>query len=389
MEILKFKGKISLKNKILIAATISLAIVFLTTTLIYIFNQNARDWMNIYILRKQVSEDDIATIELEADKTQYIYAYGRYISILCNGKLTIYNGYASKEAEMDLRIGNPIYDANHNYLAVAEKNGNKISFIEDTKILWENTIEGNISKINVSRNGTVSVITTGTSYKSVIMTFDKNGKELFKTYLASTIAVDTDISVDGKYLAIAEVNTNGALIESSIKIVEMEKAMKGDATGSVIFRHHAEASKLITDIKYQEKGQLVCIYDDSIHMIYQDRDTVLIEFNADTEIADINLKSYIVRVEEISTGLFSAKTNIILTNILTGIETTYEVESGIKEIVCQNQITAINLGTEIDFINLNGWLEKKYISNQEAKEISLGTSIAGIIYRDRIKILTF
>ncbi|MCI8393616.1 MAG: hypothetical protein HFJ23_07735, partial [Clostridia bacterium] len=51
--------------------------------------------------------------------------------------------------------------------------------------------------------------------------------------------------------------------------------------------------------------------------------------------------------------------------------------------------SAINLGTEIDFINLNGWLEKKYKSNQEAKSIVLGTSVAGIVYRDRIKVLTF
>ena len=76
-------------------------------------------------------------------------------------------------------------------------------------------------------------------------------------------------------------------------------------------------------------------------------------------------------------------------NILTGIETVYSINSSIKEIVSYNNITAINLGTEIHFINLNGWLEKKYTSKQEVKEIILGTSVAGIIYRDRIKILTF
>jgi len=57
--------------------------------------------------------------------------------------------------------------------------------------------------------------------------------------------------------------------------------------------------------------------------------------------------------------------------------------------VCYNHIIAVNLGTEIHFVNLNGWLEKKYKSSQEAKDIVLGTSVAGIVYRDRIKILTF
>lgn len=330
----------------------------------------------------------MATIELDVDKTEYIFAYDRYITVLCNGKLNIYNSYASKEAELELSVSNPIYATNNNYLTIAEKNGQTICLITDNRISWTNKIEGNISKINVSKGGLVSVVTTGSIHRSVVITFDKSGKELFKTYLASAKAVDTDISVDGKYLAIAEVNTNGALIESDIRIISVEKAINEDQN-SVIYKYNADSNKMITDIKYQEKGQLVCMYDDSIHMIYNDEDTELIKYNEDTEIADINLKSFTVRAEEISLGLFNSKTNIILKNILTGIETTYTIDGPVKEIECYNHISAVNLGTEIHFINLNGWLEKKYTSNQESKEIVLGTSIAGIVYRDRIKILTF
>ncbi len=389
MKILKFKGKMSLKNKLLIALAIFIMLLLTITTLAYIFNENARDFINIYILRKEVAEEDIATIKLDVDKPETIYAYDRYISILSNSKLSLYNSYASKEAELDISISNPIYAKNSNYLAIAEKNGQKIYLIQDNRVLWENKVEGNISKLNVSRAGDVSIITTGTSYKSIIITFDKNGTQLFKTYLASTIAIDTDISLDRKYLGVAEVNTSGALIESSIKIIDIEKAIKGDTANSVVYRYTEDTNKIITDIKYQEKGELVCIYDNSIHMIYEDKDTVLVEFNEKAKIADINLKSHVMRAEELSTGLFSSKTDIILKNILTGAETIYEVDSSVKEIVCYNNISAINIGTEIHFINLNGWLEKKYKSNQEIKEITLGTSVCGIVYRDRVKILIF
>lgn len=389
MKILKFKGKMSLKNKLLIALAVFIVLLLTITVLAYIFSENARDFINIYILRKEVTEEDIATIKLDVDKAESIYSYDRYISVLLNSKLSLYNSYASKEAELDVSISNPIYAKNSNYLAIAEKNGQKVYLIQDNRILWENKVEGNISKLNVSRSGDVSIITTGTSYKSVIITFDKNGAELFKTYLASTIAIDTDISLDRKYLGLAEVNTSGALIESSIKIIDIEKAIKGDTTNSVIYRYTEDTNKIITDIKYQEKGELLCIYDNSVHMIYEDKDTVLVEFNGNTKIADINLKSHTIRAEEISTGLFSSKTDIILKNILTGTETVYEVDSAVKEIVCYNNISAINIGTEIHFINLNGWLEKKYKSNQEVKEIVLGSSVCGIVYRDRVKILTF
>lgn len=389
MKILEFKAKMSLKNKILIALGGFCALILLIVILLYIFNESAREWMNIYILRKSVTEDDIATIELEVDKTQSIYAYDRYISILENGKLKIYNSYASKEAEVDIAISNPMYTTNNNYLAIAETGGQKVYLVSDTKVLWENKVEGNISKINVSKGGYVSVIVTGTMHKSVIITFDKNGNELFKAFRAYSIAIDTDISVDGKYLAIAEINTTGALIQSSINIIDMEKAIKGEGTDSTVFIHNAPSNKMLTDIKYQEKGQLVCIYDDSIHMIYEEKDTLIIEFNTNTHIADINLRSNIVRADEISTGPFSSKTDIILQNIITNVETKYSINSSIKEIVCYSNILAINIGTEIHLINLNGWLEKKYMSHQEAKEIVLGTSVAGIVYRDRIKLLTF
>ena len=195
--------------------------------------------------------------------------------------------------------------------------------------------------------------------------------------------------MDGKYLAIAEVDINGAVIKSSIKIIEVEKASTGDTVNSVIFKQNADSNKMITDIKYQEKGQLLCIYDDSIHMIYQEKETTLLEFNKNVQMASIDLKSYAVRAEEISTGLFSSKTDIILTNTLSKAETTYSIDSVIKSLTSCNQVVAVNLGTEVDLINLNGWLEKKYTSTQEIKDIVLGQSIAGIVYRDRIKILTF
>lgn len=389
MKILKFKGKMSAKNRLFATVGSIVTILAIIIVLLYVLNGSVREWIDTYILRKSITEDDIATIELEVDKSQYIYAHSRFISVLCNGKLAIYNSYASKEAELDISVSNPVYSTNSNYLAIAETNGQRVYLISDTKVLWDTKVEGNISKINVSKSGYVSIITTRKNYKSVIAVFDRNGKQLFEAYRASTIAIDTDISVDGKYLAIAEIKTSGTLIESNIEIIDMEKAINGNSTDSTVFIHKADANKMLTDIKYQEKGQLVCRYDTSIEMIYEDKNTELIKFDTNTHIADINLKSYTIRTEEISTGPFTAKTNIILKNIISGIETKYTINSSVKEIVCYSGISAVNLGTEIEFINLNGWLEKKYTSNQEAKNIVLGTSVAGIVYRDRIKVFTF
>ena len=133
MKILKFKGKMSLKNKILIIAAIIVGIAVAGVVVTYIVNEDAREWININVLRKEINEDDVATIKIDADKTQYIYAYDKYIVILSGGKLEIYNNYASKINELEVSISNPIFDKNGNYLTIGETNGQKVYLISERK----------------------------------------------------------------------------------------------------------------------------------------------------------------------------------------------------------------------------------------------------------------
>ena len=41
----------------------------------------------------------------------------------------------------------------------------------------------------------------------------------------------------------------------------------------------------------------------------------------------------------------------------------------------------------LEFINTLGWLQKKYKSKQEISNIVLGSSVAGVVYRDRVEII--
>ena len=90
----------------------------------------------------------------------------------------------------------------------------------------EEEVDGNISQIYVNKNGYVAVVISGTSYKTVIKMYTPEGKEMFTTFLASTRAVDVSISNDNKYLAIAEVDTSGTMIQSYIRIMSIDKAEK-------------------------------------------------------------------------------------------------------------------------------------------------------------------
>ena len=259
-------------------------------------------------------------------------------------------------------------------------------YILGGNIVWQGNVDGTIQKINVNKNGYVSVIEKGTSYKNIIITYNNEGREQFKTYLSSNSAIATDISDDNLYLAIAEIDTSGAIIKSSIKIISIDKAKK-DPTNSIEKNISAQQGDLITNIKYQEKNKLLCIYDNSIHIIENGEDKQLITIDNKTNIADVSAKNSIVYSKEKSSGFLSTSTEIIIKNISNENEINYEVDSTIKFLRVYENNIAINLGTEADFINRFGWVQKKYKSSQEITQIVLGSSLAGVIYRDRIEII--
>lgn len=386
IDINKYKQKLTTKRKICIVIVILIILMILGLIISYIKIENFREWADNYVFKKNIENKDIASINIDLSNNQSIYAFDKYITILEKNMLTLYNSNAMKVCELDVNINSPIYAKNGKYLCIAENGGKNIYLISGGNIVWQGNVDGTIQKINVNKNGYVSVIEKGTSYKNIIITYNNEGREQFKTYLSSNSAIATDISDDNLYLAIAEIDTSGAIIKSSIKIISIDKAKK-DPTNSIEKNISAQQGDLITNIKYQEKNKLLCIYDNSIHIIENGEDKQLITIDNKTNIADVSAKNSIVYSKEKSSGFLSTSTEIIIKNISNENEINYEVDSTIKFLRVYENNIAINLGTEADFINRFGWVQKKYKSSQEITQIVLGSSLAGVIYRDRIEII--
>ena len=326
-------------------------------------------------------------IELKEGESANIYAFNKYIGILDKTKFTIYNNTGNKEKTLEVQISNPIFNSANRFLAIAENKGKKLYLISDREIAWEAQVEGNIAQVQVNKNGYVAVVIVDTSYKAVIKMYNPQGKEMFNTYLSSTRTVDVSISNDNKYLAIAEVDTSGTIIQSDVKIISIDKAST-DPTNSLENTYKGESNKLITNIKYQDKNKLVCMYTDSIHKIEDGEDVTLVD-NKDKKVIfqSINLSNNICSIEEKSSGLFTADSLVNIINVANKEAKQYTAEGITKEIYTYGDIIALNLGTEIEFINTDGWLAKRYVANQEITNIVVSDSMAGIIYRDKIEIV--
>ena len=388
-KINKQPRKINRKKLAMMIMIVILVIAIITIVILYASVTPFRKFFDKYIFQKIVSEEKLVSIQLDYDSNINVIGYNQYICVLAENTLKQYRASGDLVNEIKLEISNPVYHVNNKYLAISEKGSSKIYLIADNKVAWEKEVDGNIAKIDVNRNGYVAVILTGTTYKSVIVTYDAKGNELFKTYLASTNALDATVSMDNQYLAFAEIGTSGTQIQSNVKIVSISKA-KESPSDSIIYTYEAPSNSLITNIEYQNKNRLICIYDDSIHMISDNQDEVIMNLQEnDKKInhADIRVTNFIYRAVEKSTGLFQADTIIEMMNIESRKETIYTIEGIAKNIYCYDNIIAVNLGQEIEFFNTSGWLIKKYTSSQEVQSITITNGMAGIIYRDKVEII--
>ena len=386
-ESLDFKKKIN-KKKIWIAiGIVVLILINIAIMIVYSVNDTAHDWIDVNIFRKEVRQDKATTIDLKENQDSSIYAFNKYIGVLSKAKLSIYSNTGSEEKSLDVQISDPLWNSANRFLAIAENKGQKLYVITDKDLSWEASVDGNISQVHINKNGHVAVVISDTSYKTVIKMYDSQGKPLFNTYLSTTRAVDVSISNDNKYLAIAEVDTSGTMIQSSIRIMSIDKASKNE-TDTLENTYKCQENKLIANIKYQDKNRLVCMYTDSIHELVDGKDETLIENeNRKVIFQSVNLHNNVCSIEEKSSGLFTADSLINIVNIESKHIKQYTAESVTKELYTYGNIIAVNLGTEVEFVNIDGKLVKRYVANQEITNIVVSDSIAGIIYREKIEII--
>ena len=324
------KNKTSIKLKIVLILIFILIIGIIVILFLYKENENVKYWIDKNILKKEVMQEQAIYIELENENSQ-AYAYSQYLGVLSNNKFDIYNSSGNKEETLSIEISNPIFNSDGRFLAVAEKDGQNLYLITNKTIEWKTKIEGNISQVHVNENGYVAVVITNTSYKTVVEMYSPEGEELFKTYLSSTRIADASISEDNKNLAIAEIDTSGTIIQSTVKIISIDKSQE-DPDNSIENTFKSEGNRLITSVKYQEKNKLLCMYTDGITIINDGKEEVVNEF-LDKKImfSSINLSNSSVVLEEKSSGLFTADSVLKIINSENKIENEYVVEEVTKD----------------------------------------------------------
>ncbi len=364
-----------------------LAIFLIIAVSLYISSAEVRDWFDIYIFKKEIMEDESNSIDLNSSDKNYIYAYGKYLVILKDNILKTYVSSGDKSQEMEVMITTPIFDSEGKYLCIGENGGSKVYLISGNEIIWEKDVEGEISRIDVNKNGYVCVIVKSKNYQNIVYAIDQDGKELLQKYLSYTTAVKGKISNNNESLAIAEINSSSTIIKTKVEEISIEKTKK-NPDEAILHTYEGEGNFTIMDIEYQDKNQLICMYDNHISILRDGKEENIMDLSQNSIAADIRLKDCIVRAEEETSQLFSSDTKVLIKNINNKNENTYVANNALKKLYTKGNIIALNMGNEAVFINTNGRLIKKYISKQEIQEIVIGESIVGIIYKNKIEVFS-
>lgn len=386
MENDKYQRELNIRKIVITSIVVILIICIGIIFSLYIAEKDFRKWVDTNVLRKDITAENVATIDLNVDKNNQIFCYNKYVCILNEKNLKLYNQNGENITDISVDINTAIFSSNDKYLAIAEKGGQEFCVILDRTYLWKQKIEGEIKQVYINKNGYVALVTTDTTYKSIITVYDANGKQLMKNYLSTTRVIDVSISNDNQYLAFAEMDTSGTLIKSNVKIISIEKAQK-NSEESTIYTKESTNSKMIIKIQYQDKNELVCVYDDGISVVKDNKESEMIKKEDNITFISGKLKNNIAYIKEEQNGVFDSSSILNIVNTSNNQASTYKFDEIAKEMYTNENIIGVNIGTEIYFIGTNGMLVKKYTSSQEITNVMLSSNLGIIIYKDRIEII--
>ena len=187
-KFLEYKNSIEKKkNRSVILGSIFLGfIVVIIVISLYIGNQDFRSFIDVHILRKEIYEENAASLTIDSTDVSMVYAFNNHVLVLDNGSLDYYDSSAKNTNSLNVALSNPIADSAGKYLVLGDKGLQKLYLINNNNIEWQKDLEGNISKVSVNKNGYVSVIVSDSTYESIVILFDNSGTQLFKMFLCSS-----------------------------------------------------------------------------------------------------------------------------------------------------------------------------------------------------------
>ncbi len=355
----------------------------------YLINDEFRNKIDSKIFKKKIDENLSNIIELNSDNNPYVCAYNKYIAIFSKNILNIYNQNALLMNTIDMNIIKPCSASNGQFLVLAENEGNKLYLISDTVVKWSKELDGQIYRVSINKNGYVVVLLKNATYNSMVEVFNPDGNQVVKSYSRKNSVICSEISNNNEYLAIGQIYYSGTIIKSTVKLISIKEVMN-NSKNSIVNTYESESSKILNNIKFNDKNEAICMFDTYIQKLTAQTDERLYTLTDDDIFVDINLGNNIIIVKKETSGLFSYKYQMDIKNTIRKTNKIYILDNELpKRIDIFSKFVCIKLINELKIVGDNGWLIRSYKYKNEIQNIVIGENIIGIVYNNKVEIAEF
>ena len=201
------------RKKVIIGVIIILIFVF--AFLGFIFHDEIKNYIEeeswVYVAPYINKDTDVANA----------YVNGKELMAIKDNYLFIYNRNLETVKTENINSSDIISKSNGAYAVIASKDKNFIKAYKSGKEIWNKELSFDIKEVTINKNGYVSVVFLQNGYKSGLKLYNSNGDEILNIFLASTYAVDVEVSEDNKKLYVSEVDFNGINTKSSLKTIDV------------------------------------------------------------------------------------------------------------------------------------------------------------------------
>ena len=304
-----------------------------------------------------------------------------------NNYLHGYSPNGKENFDISVSLKNAVTFTAGDYCIVGEKDGSRIYMINSNAKIWELDVQGTIFDVYVNKNGYAAIVYKQVGYKSLIKVIKPDGEELFTTYLASTYAIDVEISNDNKFLAIAEIDTEGINVKSIIELIDMSDLERKNSK-----KLNLEEDTLVTNIEYNSKNKLIIQTDKNILALDSDELKVIVEdFDDKIKVVSIESPDSPITISKSENGIFDTSYVLKIYDYKSSeiLCKEYQIEEAPSIVTSKNGYVAMQLEKELIIVNSNGKLVKKTDISGNIKDIIIfnnGNALA-VIHRDQVEFM--
>ena len=147
----KYQRELNIRKIVITSILAIFLIAIIVIFSLYIAEESFRKWVDVNVLRKDIASENVASIDLNVDKNNQIFCYNKYICILNEKNLKLYNQSGENITDISVDINTALFSSNDKYLAIAEKNGQEFCVITDKSYSWRQKVDGEILQVNINQ----------------------------------------------------------------------------------------------------------------------------------------------------------------------------------------------------------------------------------------------